>query len=247
MLDSIHNQTTSYKDTAHGRKMINLSGERFGRLLVLRTYMKPSKYGSKSFSDCLCDCGNKTTVMSASLTSGDSKSCKCLNKEIATKHGKSKHYLYRVWSSIKDRCYNPNYHEYRLYGGRKIKPVRVYSRWKKSFKCFYDYVVVNLGERPSKLHSIDRINGNYGYRPDNIRWASPKQQARNTLRNTYMTFKNLRLLTIEWSEKTGLPYGTLQNRHRQGWSDERALTTPVGTTNGKGANQIKPDLSWLIE
>lgn len=128
---------------------------------------------------------------------------------------------YRTWTSVKQRCYNPNHTEYHRYGARGIK---VCKRW-RSFDNFF----ADMGERPSKNYSIDRINNDKDYKPSNCRWATAKEQANNRRSNRLLTFNGKAQNMKQWATEIGIPYVTLYQRlSKQGWSVERALTeTPV--------------------
>jgi hypothetical protein len=136
---------------------------------------------------CKCDCGNITTpIRSSSLTSGATKSCGCLHSErIKQKnfvHGvfvnPDKHFqrVYKNWTSMKQRCFNPKEKNYKNYGGRGIT---VCDEWKSDFQAFYDYVskLPNFNKRG---YSLDRINNDGNYEPNNVRWATQKEQINNS-------------------------------------------------------------------
>lgn len=203
-----------------------------------------------SFSDCICDCGKEVTVESQALKkkSDGTTSCGCKNIDHITKltykHGKSDHYLFKIWGSMKSRCLNPNQPGFKNYGGRLTDPVTIYPEWIESFQAFYGYIISTIGERPTALHSIDRIETSEGYYPGNLKWSTDKEQTRNKYKMVYLTYKGIKLLLVEWAEKTGLPKAALRTRYNSGWTDERALTTP--TRNTPKYPSIKPDLSWLI-
>lgn len=120
------------------------------------------------------------------------------------------------------RCTNPNNRDFVLYGGRGI---RVCARWSASFESF----LADMGERPTKRHSIDRIDNNGDYEPGNCRWATPLEQNRNRRNTRLVTFKGETLALAEWSQRTGIAYHTLKSRLLKGWDSARALTTKTGT------------------
>jgi len=157
----------------------DITGVRYGRLTAICLEGR-DKFGIGLWS-CNCDCGKSITVRLCSLTSEATKSCGCLNKQtraeraktgaLSRKHGLSRHPLYSSWSTMKSRCYNPNSTKYHLYGGRGIE---ICDRWKDSFVNFLE----DMGERPNGC-SLDRIDGNKGYSPENCKWSTYSDQNRN--------------------------------------------------------------------
>jgi len=120
-----------------------------------------------------------------------------------------------------DRCYDEKNSAFHLYGGRGIT---VCSRWRKSFEAFQR----DMGPRPSRRHSVDRINTDGNYEPGNCRWATPKEQARNMRSNRILTAFGKSLCVAAWAEETGIPVGVLRDRiGKLGWETERALSTPA--------------------
>ena len=160
------------------KKLEIKSGDRYNRLTIVKeveVYIAPNGDKRRMF-ECLCECGNRKNVIINSLTHNRIKSCGCLNKEMAKdrllKHGLRYNPLYRTWSNIKHRCYNTNYKKYKDYGGRGIK---VCDRWLNSFENFLE----DMGPKPSKEYSIDRIDVNGNYEPTNCRWADAYTQRHN--------------------------------------------------------------------
>jgi hypothetical protein len=210
----------------------NLTGKRFGRLLVKK--QAPTGKRNNLRWHCLCDCGRIVISHGGDLRRGKAKSCGCLSAELTVsrnlKHGHTskawKTPEYHAWQRMFERCYNKHASGYERYGGRGIK---VCKRWRDSYEAFY----TDVGPRPSPKHSIDRFPNNDGdYEPGNVRWAAVKEQARNTRTNRFHTFEGQTLCEAEWAERFGFHVSTLRHRLRNGWSIEHALTTPVKHTSG---------------
>jgi len=154
-------------------RKLDLKGRRFGRLIAIGDTDKRTKHG-KVFWLCRCDCGNLTETNSGNLISGNTKSCGCLHDEIATnhmrqisyKHGGKGTRLYRIWSLMKNRCYNKNSKDYRRYGQRGIK---VCNGWKNNYVVFKDWALAN-GYKSFLI--IDRIDNDGDYEPKNCQWIT---------------------------------------------------------------------------
>jgi hypothetical protein len=196
----------------------DLRGFTFGRLRVIRV----ASHGTRTYWRCECICGKLTDVYASSLARGLTRSCGCLRREATSKrvrkHGHAvgrKTATYNVWKGMRKRCSNPNDHKFKDYGGRGI---RVCKRWEK-----FENFLADMGEKP-KGKSIDRVNNNGNYEPENCRWATPTEQARNSRKVRILDYKGTALSLAEWAEKLGLcPKLTSQRIVRDGWSTERAL------------------------
>lgn len=202
----------------------DLTGKRFGRWTVIERvygYQNDSMRPRVRYL-CKCDCGTEKIVLAESISRGLSKSCGCLTKEVCSKsnrtHGESKTRLYRVWNAMKNRCYNKNTIHYEDYGGRGIS---VCKDWMESYESFRDWAICN-GYKDGL--SIDRINNDRNYEPENCRWIDCVGQANNRRSNRLYTYNGETHNIMEWSKIYGIPYKLLHGRLRSGWDIERALT-----------------------
>lgn len=204
-------------------KFKDLAGLKFGRLTVLE---RAENKGKDTMWCCACDCGNKTIVRATCLKNGTVRSCGCLRKENAAKinfkHGKSYTKINRVWNHIKGRCFNANDKQFKDYGGRGIT---MFPAWVDDFQAFYDYVskLPHFGEEG---YSLDRIDNNGNYEPNNIRWATAKQQARNRRTNRVVTYQENEISLIEASEQSKINYETLLFRTKRGETGEYLFRLP---------------------
>lgn len=178
-------------------ELIDLTGKRFGKLIVV-CRVQNNKHNQPQWK-CVCDCGNETVVVGQKLRKGITKSCGCLVREQKTRltHGMTGTVLHNRWLNMKSRCYNPKNKRYARYGGRGIF---VCEEW-LDFQNFYNWAIQNGF---SKELSLDRIDNNKGYSPDNCRWATPRQQANNTKRNVFVEYKGERKTVAEWCRELGL-------------------------------------------
>lgn len=161
-------------------KVKDLTGQRFGRLMVL--YRQASDRQGLATWFCQCDCGRTCVVAGSALRKGNTNSCGCLHDEVArehrTTHGKSGTRLYAVWKAMIQRCCNPSDKNYGRYGGRGIT---VCGEWRNDFHVFYDWAVANGYDENAPIGkcTIDRIDNEKGYSPDNCRWVDMKAQRHN--------------------------------------------------------------------
>jgi hypothetical protein len=194
--------------------------KKYGHLTVVIVFWIPGKNTGRKHL-CRCDCGNYVNVDIRKLHNGHTKTCGCLNKEIITKHSLCGTPAYRTWQKMKQRCYNKNHEHYNDYGGRGIT---VCERWLNSFENFYK----DMGTKPSPKHSIERINNNGDYELSNCRWATTKEQRRNTRQTINVTFNGKTQCLSDWAKDLGFNVNTLYSRiNVHGWSVEKTLTTPV--------------------
>jgi hypothetical protein len=199
-----------------------LTGQRFGRLTVVG-YVGNNNANSQWL--CKCDCGKSTTLATSALLRKDKpqKSCGC--GMVQRKHGMSGTPEHHAWRSMYQRCNNPNNPQYSLYGGRGIS---VCPRWRESFENF----LADMGPRPGDNYSVDRIDNNKGYSPDNCRWANDLEQSNNTRHNRRITYNGKTHTLTEWSRITGISKSGLRWRLANGWAIADALTIDASYSNG---------------
>lgn len=194
-------------------KFHDLTGQRFGKLVVVERSEKRNNQRLRLWL-CRCDCGEQTFVAPQSLTRGNTKSCGC-GKVGGHGHGLYKTPEYRVWAAMIQRCTNENSAMWPDYGGRGI---RVCERWRR-FENFYE----DMGERPTSKMTIERVDNDRGYEPDNCRWATRTTQNRNTRRSNMIEFQGETRPLTEWAEVLELSYDMLRGRLRRGWTFEQAV------------------------
>ena len=177
---------------------INITGEKYGRLLVVNKTNTRDKFGRKLYL-CRCECGNEIFLPSSPLRRKNTQSCGCLFKEKLinriTTHKKSQTLTYRVWQDIKDRCLNPKHHSYKNYGGRGIK---LQKSWLK-----FENFLKDMGKKPYGL-SIDRFNNNKGYYKKNCQWATKHTQSRNRRNNVLITFNGKTQCLSDWAKEINI-------------------------------------------
>jgi hypothetical protein len=201
---------------------MDLTGQPFGRWRVLERAHNDLNGITQWW--CECSCGTRNIIHAANLVHGNSLSCGCYKKartsQTKTTHGRSRSPEYRSWAKMKERCLNPSAIGYKDYGGRGIT---VCDTWLHSFASFF----ADMGLRPSPQHSLERRNNNQGYTPENTYWATPDIQGRNRRSNIFLSLDGQTFCATDWAFIKGMHASTLLARKRSGWSDEKALTTPV--------------------
>lgn len=154
---------------------------------------------------CRCDCGRERTLNTRSLTSGNSKSCGCYRTD---RGGKEKRREYFQWYNAKNRCTNPKAQNYHRYGGRGIE---MCERWLLSFDLFYH----DMGKCPQGM-TLDRVNNDGNYEPQNCRWATPLSQTRNRSMTIMVMHEGRTMSLADWSDESGIPYDRLHDRYLNG-------------------------------
>lgn len=192
-------------------------GSKYGRWTVVARDQDDSKRVI-----CHCECGSAKTVNKYELMSGRTNSCGCINVEItrerSTTHGMNGTRLYYIWMSMKARCSRKNNNDYKNYGARGI---RVCDNWLR-FIPFKEWALSN---GYSDNLTIDRIDSNKCYEPNNCRWATNLKQQNNKRNNITMTYMGKTKTMSEWARYIGLPYRVIKDRRYLGWSDSKILQT----------------------
>lgn len=205
-----------------------LVGQVFGKLAVLERFR--SRNGRVTWL-CRCECGKLHEAVSSALTSGHTKSCGCWrderNRSTPVVHGHSTRAkgispTYRTWQAMITRCTNVSVKSYQDYGARGIS---VYAGW-----LLFENFLADMGEKPTGT-SIERIDNAKGYEPDNCKWATKLEQARNTRANKFINYKEKRMTQAEFAEVIGHTQSTVSYRVRAGWTPEQIANTPAYTGN----------------
>lgn len=230
------------------QKIQSMIGRVFGRLTVIEQaedHIVPSNGERKRKYKCLCECGNYTTVFEGSLLRGITKSCGCLGRELTAErarnsatHGatRNKTYerLYRVWHGIIERCEDPKNSHYSMYGARGIK---MCDEWRNNYAIFREWALANGYDKdaPYGKCTIDRIDIDGDYCPENCRWTDLNTQARNKSNNLKLTLNGVTKTAMEWAEIVNLSYSAIKSRKYKGYTDEEALLIPFGGKRKHGS------------
>lgn len=204
-------------------KLNDLTGQKYGRLTVIER--AGSNIHKKALWKCRCDCGREVVVIGSNLLNGNTNSCGCYKSDMTSErmqtHGQSQTRLYHIWKNMRQRCGNPRKPDYQYYGGRGIK---IDKRW-DDYNEFEKWALAN--GYTDEL-TIDRINVDGNYTPENCRWVSMTEQARNMSRNRMLEYNGEKHCIAEWGEILGISPKVLGLRiNAYHWSIERTLTTPV--------------------
>ena len=204
------------------QKLIDITGKRFNNLVVVKR--AENAKGGVAVWECICDCGNTTFVRGSNLKNGSVKSCGCRRKTVkhTLTHNMSNTRLYREWAGMKRRCYTKSIKAYKNYGERGIE---VCEAWKDSFEAFCEWALAN---GYSDDLTIERIDTNGNYCPENCTWIPLNQQQRNRRTSYFIEYNGQIKNLTDWCKYFGLDYGVMHNRiHKLGWSFERAISEPV--------------------
>lgn len=207
-------------------RKIDYTGMKFGRWTVLG--VAPNHITSGGYSvamwDCVCECGTRRAVRGNDLRLGKSVSCGCylVDNPVSRKHGATGSHLYMIYHGMRARCYNPNNDDYKHYGGRGIK---ICDEW-QDYETFQSWALRN-GYVDGL--TIDRIDVNGDYCPNNCRWITMDEQKANKRNTVYVTAFGETKRLVEWAKEYGMKYQTLEKRIKNGWLIEDALTVPVGS------------------
>lgn len=203
-----------------GKKAIDLTGQSFGQLTVLS---RAENNGIAVMWNCVCSCGTVKSVSAGNLTKGSTVSCGCYRikntiSRLST-HGMRYTPTYRAWIAMRRRCFVESDDSFKDYGGRGVT---VCDRWVNSFDNFLS----DMGVRPDGK-SLDRIYVNGPYSPENCRWSSLVEQARNKRNSRFITYDGETLSMAEWCERLGGGRSVVSGRLLRGWSEARAVSEPI--------------------
>lgn len=197
-------------------KFIDLTGQKFNKLTVVSRAESRRQPSGKlvTYWKCKCDCGNITEVKACDLKDGHTISCGCSH----IKHGyANKERLYDIWKNMKRRCYDPKNKRYEQYGG---KGIIVCKEWLDNYMNFRNWAMSN-GYNDNL--TIDRINVNGNYEPNNCRWATMSEQQNNVTRNRILKYKGEEKTMSEWAKKYNIPYSKFNKRIQMGWNIEKII------------------------
>lgn len=204
----------------------DLTGQKFGALTVIEFSHRKN---NRTYWICKCDCGTVKVYRADFLKGKGFHSCGCVSKEKSRErcrelgyktrtHGMSNTRLYKIYSNMKDRCYRKSCKAYKDYGQRGIT---IYQGWLDKFENFYNWATTH-GYADNL--TIDRINNNGNYFPENCRWVDMKTQANNTRKNVKITYKNKTQTLKEWADELGMTYTQIYHRYERGWELDKMMS-----------------------
>lgn len=203
-------------------RFIDLTGHKYGRVTVVSYF---GHKGRRTAWNCLCECGNKFVTTGDALRTGKTSSCGCYRHEreveANTTHGKRNTRIYRTYATMKQRCYCKTNFKYKNYGERGIK---ICDEWLHNFMSFYNWAMENGYNDTLTIERID-VNGNYC--PENCTWIPLGEQAKNKTTNRIILYNGQKDILSNWCKSLGLNYKTTHNRLSNGWSVEDAFKTKV--------------------
>ena len=213
----------------------DISGRRYGRLVAVRQVSSDGERPTVWLFRC--DCGAEKELASTNVIQGSTRSCGCLRREVSgetqLRHGTArrgkKTSEYATWHNIRSRCYSPKNRSYADYGGRGI---RVCDRWLNGdgklsgYECF----LADMKEKPTPRHTVERIDNDGPYSPDNCVWGIRRAQSRNKRTTIRVVFRGRDVALIDLCDELGLRYRRVADRMRKGWPLESALFLPPRQT-----------------
>lgn len=193
---------------------IDLTEKKYGRLTVMQR--APNENGMTRWK-CKCICGNEIIAAGNHLKAGEIRSCGCYRKEKMTSHSMRNTRLYSIWTNMKTRCNNSKNKRYKDYGARGI---HVCNQWADDFNSFHEWAISN-GYRDDL--TIDRINVDGDYEPNNCRWIPLSEQNNNKRNTVFLTYNGNKQTLSWWARELNIYGATISKRHKKGWSDEECL------------------------
>lgn len=208
----------------------DMTGKKIGRWTVIKLDTEhPNKHDSRWI--CQCECGTVKSILGHQLRNGNTHSCGCLQRELLSErqatHRETGNRIYRIWQNMKDRCLNQKCKDYGNYGARGIT---VCNEWESSYISFRDWALSN-GYKDNL--TLDRINNNGNYEPSNCRWATVKEQSRNTRVNRKVELNGKEYCVIELAEMSGLDKNVIKYRLDHGYTPYEAVTTKLNANKGR--------------
>lgn len=199
------------------------AAETFGRLTTIEKIHRVTSGGTKVAAwVCRCDCGAVAEVRASNLTNGHALSCGCLHSEVSaallTTHGGTGSLAYRRWEAMMDRCYCESSAAYLNYGAKGVAVAQVWHEFPR--------FLADMGQPPTQLHTLDRLENAKGYEPGNCRWATMHEQQRNRTNNNLVTAHGRTQCVAAWAEDLGVNAWTIYSRLKRGVQAERALHGP---------------------